>query len=181
MIFEMYKDVFERDAEKFGEDKSHALSPLGVVFAELFDEMSFDEHILCLKMLGSHSIDNYSEEFIEKLYKHYSQNHQISMLQTQSIDKFIDLAEYWPKFLQNTVLIQTLTNMDTSSFALDEQARVIKITSHKNLILPRFIQGHFQNFIKSSNKDEVKRLLANFMKSISYVGFSDGINMEQIT
>ena len=51
------------------------MSPLGVVFAELFDEMSFDEHILCLKMLGSHSIDNYSEEFIEKLYKHYSQNH----------------------------------------------------------------------------------------------------------
>ena len=25
----------------------------------------------CLKMLGSHSIDNYTEEFIQKLYDEY--------------------------------------------------------------------------------------------------------------
>lgn len=47
----MYKEVFVRNHTKFS-DKSAGLSPLCVVFAELFDEMSFDERITCLKMLG---------------------------------------------------------------------------------------------------------------------------------
>jgi len=68
MIFEMYKEVHERRPSLFSEGLSYGLSPLGVVFAELFDEMSFDEHMKCLEILGSHSIDNYIEELIKKLY-----------------------------------------------------------------------------------------------------------------
>jgi len=34
--------------------------------------MSFDERKNCLSMLGDYSIDNYTEEFIEKLYEHFS-------------------------------------------------------------------------------------------------------------
>ena len=33
-----------------------------MIFAELFDDMSFDERKNCLSMLGDYSIDNYTEE-----------------------------------------------------------------------------------------------------------------------
>ena len=64
----MYKEVFTRNNKKFVSEEGYTLSPLGVVFAELFDEMSFEEHITCLQMLGSEKIDNYSEEIIDKMY-----------------------------------------------------------------------------------------------------------------
>ena len=71
----MYREVFERNPDFFGKDHSYGLSPLSFICAELFDEMSFDEHVLCLKMLGDYSVDNYTEEFIEKLYERYSHEH----------------------------------------------------------------------------------------------------------
>lgn len=37
MIFDMYKEVFERNPELFTAANRNGLSPLGVVFAELFD------------------------------------------------------------------------------------------------------------------------------------------------
>ena len=64
MIFEMYKEVFARSPELFEVGRSYSLSPLSVVFAELYDEMGFEDRILCLKMLGSNSIDRYTEDFI---------------------------------------------------------------------------------------------------------------------
>lgn len=64
MIFDMYKEVFARSPEFFSASKNYTLSPLSVIFAELFDNIGFEERILCLKMLGSHSIDRYTEEFI---------------------------------------------------------------------------------------------------------------------
>ena len=60
MIFNMYKAIFNRNPKMFGANYNYGLSPLGVVFAELFDSMSFHERIMCLRILGSHSIDNYS-------------------------------------------------------------------------------------------------------------------------
>jgi hypothetical protein len=75
MIFEIYKDVFARDPQLFSQGGGYGLSPLGAVFAELFDEMSFDDRLNCLSILGSHSIDNYTEEFIQKLYDSYSHQH----------------------------------------------------------------------------------------------------------
>ena len=64
MIVDMYKDVFARAPERFESGQGYGLSPLGVIFAELFDEMSFSDRMKCLSMLGSYSIDNYTEEFI---------------------------------------------------------------------------------------------------------------------
>ena len=64
MMFRMYLEVFNRNPDLFSTSKPFGLSPLSVVFAELFDELDFDDHMNCLKMLGSHSIDNFTEEFI---------------------------------------------------------------------------------------------------------------------
>lgn len=181
MIFDMYKEVYARTPELFAEGQSYGLSPLGAVFAELFDEMTFDDHMICLQMLGSYSIDNYTEEFIEKLYENYSQHHRLQALQDSDVDKFIRLAENWPKFLQNNVLLTALSTIDASNFNLEDQSRVLNIQTFKNLVNPRFVQSHFNQFIKSSDKDQVKNMLTNFLQSIAYVGFTDGINMSQVT
>jgi len=71
-------------------------------------------------MLGSYSIDNYTEEFIEKLYEQYSQQHHLQALQDSDVDKFIRLAENWPKFLQNNVLLTALSTIDASNFKLED-------------------------------------------------------------
>ena len=41
MIFDMYKEVFARHPELFEAGKSYGLSPLSVIFAELFESMDF--------------------------------------------------------------------------------------------------------------------------------------------
>ena len=71
-------------------------------------------------MLGSYSIDNYTEEFINKLYEKYSQPHDLQNLIETDVDKFIQLADKWPKFLQNNVLLTTLTTIDASKFNLED-------------------------------------------------------------
>ena len=120
MIFEMYKEVFSRKPELFVVGTSYTLSPLSVIFAELYDEMSFEDRILCLKMLGSDSIDRYTEEFIKKLYDNYSQQHQIEAIINEDIEKFISLAEHWPKFLQNNVLLHKLSTIDTTHYSIHD-------------------------------------------------------------
>ena len=120
MIFEMYKEVFSRNSDLFVVGTSYTLSPLSVIFAELYDEMSFEDRILCLKMLGSDSIDRYTEEFIKKLYDNYSQQHQIEAIINEDIEKFISLAEHWPKFLQNNVLLHKLSTIDTTHYSIHD-------------------------------------------------------------
>ena len=92
----------------------------------------------CLKMLGSHSIDNYTEEFIQKLYDEYGSVQSIETLQNREVDKFIQLADLWPKFPQNSYLITALTALEADRFGIDDQSRLLRITTHKNLVLPRF-------------------------------------------
>ena len=132
----MYKEVFSRSPDLFVVGTSYTLSPLSVIFAELYDEMSFDDRILCLKMLGSDSIDRYTEEFIQKLYDNYSQQHQIEAIIQEDIEKFISLCEHWPKFLQNNVLLNFLSTIDTTHYSIRDQSRMLRIQTHKNLINP---------------------------------------------
>lgn len=91
MIIQMYKDIFARNPALFAlSDNSYTLSPLSTIFAKLFDEMDFDERILCLKMLGSDSIDRYTEEFVQKLYDNYTQPFQIeNLLSSGDPEQFI--------------------------------------------------------------------------------------------
>ena len=63
MIFDMYKGVFTRHPELFEDSQSYVLSPLGMIFAELFESMNFDDRHMCLSMLGDVSVDNYSQDF----------------------------------------------------------------------------------------------------------------------
>ena len=136
MIFQMYKEVFSRDPELFSGAKSFGLSPLSVVMADLFDEMSFDDRMRCLEMLGAHSIDNYTEDFISKLYEAYSQESQVQSLMDEGIDDFVHLADVWPKFLQNNVLLTKLSTIPAQNFSMEDQSRILKIQTHKNLLNP---------------------------------------------
>ena len=90
-------------------------------------------------MLGSYSIDNYTEEFIQKLYDNFSHQHQIKELLQEDLKKFIDLADKWPKFLQNNVLLTELSTIDASNFSIEDQSRILMIQTHKIILNPNFI------------------------------------------
>ena len=78
-------------------------------------------------------------------------------------------------------MLTELTTIDASNFSIEDQSHILQIKTHKNLINPQFILNHFTDFIRSTDKKLVKKYMSNFLESISYVGFTDKINMEQIT
>jgi len=97
------------------------------------------------------------------------------------LQKFIRLADKWPKFFQNNELTNALCTMDASRFSLEDQSRVLRITTHKNLVLPRFLNSHMNKFLLATDRERVKPVLANLLQSLAYVGFSENVNMEQVT
>ncbi len=48
-------------------------------------------------MLGSNNVDNYHPDFIEMLYKRYSDPAEVQALFTHSHKFFFELARYWPR------------------------------------------------------------------------------------
>lgn len=64
---------------------------------------------------------------------------------------------------------------------LDTQTKVLNIQTQKNLLVPELITNHYKSFIQLSDKNRVQDYMQKFIKSISYVGHTDGINMEQVT
>jgi hypothetical protein len=57
--------------------------------ADLFDTFEHKEILECLKVLGSTSIDNYSEELITKLYDNYAQKTFMAKMYDENHDFFI--------------------------------------------------------------------------------------------
>ena len=53
------------------------------------------------------------------------------------------LAEQWPKFLQNNALTNALTKIEPKNLSMEDQARLLRISTLKNLVLPQFIKAHF--------------------------------------
>jgi hypothetical protein len=48
-----------------------SLKPLSSLFATIFDELSIEDRVNCLHILGN-SMENYSPLFIQKVYNEYS-------------------------------------------------------------------------------------------------------------
>ena len=68
-IIKKYYQIYARNPSLF---QDVGLAPLSSIVAELFDKFTNLQILNSLKMLGTHSIDNYSEEMIFKLYEKYS-------------------------------------------------------------------------------------------------------------
>ena len=120
VIFKMYKEIFERNPSLFGAECSAAMSPLSVLLTEVSDATGFEDHLAGLKMLGTHSMDNYTEQYIEKLFSKYASQWQIFGLKQDSLPNFVALAEHWPKFLHNFHLLNELSNIEPSSLSLED-------------------------------------------------------------
>ena len=70
----------------------------------------------------------------------------------EDIEKFIKLADHWPKFLSNNALLNSLSSIDATKLTIGDQSRVLKIQTHKNLVNPKFIRHHFVEFIALTDK-----------------------------
>ena len=50
----------------------------------------------------------------------------------------------------------------------------------KNVIHPDLIRNHFEAFIKLTDKGRAKKILGPFLKTCSYVGYTDGLDIEKL-
>ena len=75
------------------------------------------------------------------------------------------------------MLLTELASIDIKDFTIEDQSRLLYIMTHKNLINPNFIQNHFLRVISLTSKEQAMRYIANLLESVSYVGFTDKINM----
>lgn len=71
MILKKYEHIYRQQPELLKRPEA-SLSPLSYLMAEVLDEYTDEEVLMCLEMLGSDKVDNYHESFIKKLYERYS-------------------------------------------------------------------------------------------------------------
>ena len=180
-LLKLYSDTYDRSPELFTEGDSYTLAPLADLIAEVFDQLSHDDVINSLKLLGSQKIDNHSENLISKLCQGYLDEEVIDKIFKEDFDRFVRLAEVWPKFLNNKPLLDKLSVVTGEELDLDTQAKVISIQTMKNLIVPKLIINHYQNFIQLSDKSRVRTYLQQFINSLAYTGHTSGLDMPQLS
>lgn len=67
--------------------------------------MEHAEILTALKLLGPKKIDNYSEEFITKLYENFSQRQFMQQMFEQNRQFFFEFSKCWPEFLRNNAIL----------------------------------------------------------------------------
>ena len=55
------------------------------------------------------------------------------------------------------------------------------LATTKNVMHPDLIRNHFEELIKLSDKSKVQRVLGPLLKTCSYVGFTEGLNIEKLS
>ena len=85
--------------------QEYSLAPLSNLIAEIFDSAEHSKILDCLKMLGSHSIDNYGEDLIFKLYEKYSSAPFMSQMHNDNPKFFFEFSKAWPQFLKNNAIL----------------------------------------------------------------------------
>ena len=64
---------------------------------------------------------------------------------------------------------------------MGDQSETLKILTKKNVLHPSLLHIHFDTFIRLKDKDAVRQYLTNFISSCAYFGYSDNINIEQMS
>ena len=54
---------------------------------------------------------------------------------------------------------------------------MIAIQTHKNLLVPDMILNHYKSFIQLSDKAQVKHYMQQFLNSLAYVGYTEGLDL----
>jgi hypothetical protein len=159
----------------------YALSPLSDLLADIVAVLPAEEVIQGLSLLGNSQMGNYSENLITKLYENFSTVDVVDQLFSEDFSLFVRLAEVWPKFLVNKALIDKLTTITGEGLDVETKARVLAIQTHKNLLVPALINNHYHSFIQLSDKEQVSQLMQDFIHSVAYVGYTEGVDMAQVT
>ena len=181
LIFDMYKGAFNRNPDLFRKHKEYSLSPLSNLMAELFDDFNAQDALNCLQILGNNALENYSEDLIVKMYDRFSSSQQIAFLYADDQKFFLEFAKAWPKFMKNNAIITKLTQIDSTQIKVEDQSETLSILTQKNVLYPELIQEHFVQFMRLADKGSVAKYLRQFLKSSAYFGYTDGIDMEQVT
>jgi hypothetical protein len=64
-----------------------------------------------MNLLSGSNIDNYSEEFILKLYENYAQQAFMAQMYDQNPKFFLEFSKAWPRFLRNNAILNQLTRV----------------------------------------------------------------------
>ena len=118
-IFDQYREVYKRSPQLFSEDESYTLQPLSGLVSDLFDELTLQEVIDSMKMLGKTQIDNYEENLIAKLSEKYSSTVTIQQIYDNDMKQFLEFAKYWPKIFGNNALFSKLVEIQPENLDLD--------------------------------------------------------------
>ncbi len=65
--------------------------------AEVIDQYSDEEVLMCLEILGSDNVENYHESFIKKLYERYQTPKLIDNMAQYNQKLFLKFAKHWPR------------------------------------------------------------------------------------
>jgi hypothetical protein len=61
-----------------------------------------------------------------------------------------------------------------------DQAEVLSILTHKNILPETLMERHFDTFIKMKDKEKVGMYIKSLLESSAYLGFSK-IDMQKLT
>lgn len=86
------------------------------MITQIFDNLQHEEVLQCMQVLGHTKIDNYSEEFILKLYENYADRDFMERMFSNDSDFFFQFAKAWPSFLRNNAILNQLTKFKGKNF-----------------------------------------------------------------
>ena len=104
-VIDTYAELFKVDEAAFAKhvkEEGYSLRPLNAVIADYLPSLSDEGLLVCLKMLKSNDIHQFSEPFLKALHNRYSDKQVIQdLMKTNGAAFLLDFADNWPFFLSN--------------------------------------------------------------------------------
>ncbi|CDW77558.1 UNKNOWN [Stylonychia lemnae] len=176
-IIKKYQQIFQHSSKEIENENplNHEkiiLSPLSKLMADVIEDMSADEVMECLKILGNQKLDNYHEDFIKQLYEKYSSQQVIDEMYSNNQKFFFKFAKSWPNFLKNNAILNKLLSIKGSSSLPKQQSEILGILTSQNIFHQELLEIHFDTFIKMKDKESVANYIKDFLHYSSYLGYS---------
>lgn len=154
-------------------EEGYSLRPLNAVIADYLPSLTHHEMLVCLKMLKSNDIHQFSEPFLKALHNRYSDKQVIGELMKDNGAAFLlDFAHNWPFFLSNQALTDGVLSVAKSAI-VKEQSTALKIMASKNILHTSFLRSHFETFTRLKDRGAVAEILPTFVRACAYLGHAD--------
>lgn len=60
---------------------------------------------------------------------------------------------------------------------MHEQYEALKVFTDKKILNPELIEAHFSSLMRLTDRAQVKKYLAQLIKSMAYLGYTGSVNM----